>query len=43
MNGVAPPAPCAAPSLGEHDAEVYAEIGLTAEELAAARAEGLVL
>jgi crotonobetainyl-CoA:carnitine CoA-transferase CaiB-like acyl-CoA transferase len=40
--GLAPPAPRAAPSLGEHDQEVYAEIGLTARELAAARADGLV-
>lgn len=34
--------PCPPPTLGQHTAEVYAELGFAAEEIAALRAEGTI-
>ena len=42
VTGRAQPAPRSGPAIGEHNAEIYAALGLGDEELAALRAEGVV-
>jgi crotonobetainyl-CoA:carnitine CoA-transferase CaiB-like acyl-CoA transferase len=42
FDGVVPPAPCGAPRLGEHNDEVWTAVGLSADELASLRDQGVV-
>jgi crotonobetainyl-CoA:carnitine CoA-transferase CaiB-like acyl-CoA transferase len=42
FDGVAPAAPTGAPVLGQHNDEVWSELGLSADELATLRASGVV-